>query len=65
METPITWCFHRAKLVLYSPCKRERNLLKGCFIRDIIHQILQAVDMQACVASPKKLYLRNDQFQSL
>ena len=22
-----TWCFHKAKLVLYSPCKRTRNLL--------------------------------------
>ena len=21
-----TWCFHKAKLVLYSPCKRTRNL---------------------------------------
>ena len=22
-----TWCFHKVKLVLYSPCKRTKNLL--------------------------------------
>ena len=28
-----TWCFHKAKVVLYSPCKRTKNFSKkqACF----------------------------------